>query len=299
MELRRFRYFVAVVEQGGFTRAAAMLPMSQPALSQQIRILEREIGVPLLERGPGGATPTPAGIAFYERIRDVLAAVEAAKAAAHRAAAEAETLRVGLAHPLPAEVHVLVIGAFREAYPHVHTTWHELTLATFDRPLLDGEVDVALIRTPLDSELLVWDDLLYGEPRGLAVPMGHALWDAEEASVADVLDAPMAAVADDVPAMMRRYWLMYEERGGERPRFVGEPTDRLADLILSIKLNGVLCPGPFAFRESMPLSGLKVLPMPELAPPVTVAARRRDDPRPLPKLFCELAAQAVRAVHGT
>ncbi|MFI6515886.1 LysR family transcriptional regulator [Spirillospora sp. NPDC050679] len=298
MELRRFRYFVAVVEQGGFTRAAEMLPMSQPALSQQIRILEREVGVPLLERGPGGATPTPAGLAFYERIRDVLTAVEAARGAAHRAAAEAETLRIGLSHPLPAEVDVLAISAFKAAHPYVRVTWHELTLASFDGPLLDGEVDVALLRTPLDPERLVWDDLVRGEPRAIAVPHGHPLWDAEEALLADVLDAPMAAVADHVPGMMRRYWHLYDERGGERPRFVGEPTDRHADLVLSVRLNGTLCPGPFAFGRSLPLSGLKVLPMPELPCPVTVAARRRDDPRPLPEIFCRLAAQAVRAVQA-
>src|SRR6201996_2751251 len=87
MELRHLRYFVAVVEAGSVTLAAERrLHTAQPSLSRQIRDLEREVGVPLLTRGARGVEPTAAGRAFLDHARLALAQVEAAGAAARRAA---------------------------------------------------------------------------------------------------------------------------------------------------------------------------------------------------------------------
>lgn len=79
MELRQLRYFVSVVEEGGFTRAAAWLHLAQPGLSAQIRQLEKEVGQPLLDRSGRSVTPTEVGRAVLPHARAALAAAEAVR----------------------------------------------------------------------------------------------------------------------------------------------------------------------------------------------------------------------------
>src|SRR5215470_17436135 len=97
MELRHLRYFVAVAEEKSFTRAAARLRMRQPPLSQQIKMLEREIGVRLFERLPKGVELTAGGVVFLADAQAALAGVErAAQKAVHAANGIEGALSVGL-----------------------------------------------------------------------------------------------------------------------------------------------------------------------------------------------------------
>ena len=85
MELRQLRYFVAIAEEGNFSRAARRLHVSQPPLSTQIKSLEDELGMRLLERSNRGVSLTAAGSVFYEETRAVLARLEHARGKALRA----------------------------------------------------------------------------------------------------------------------------------------------------------------------------------------------------------------------
>src|SRR5690606_4486302 len=86
MELRHLRYYVAVAEERHFGRAAERLHMAQPPLSQQIRQLESELGLTLLTRTTRRVDLTPAGVAYLDRAREILAAVDDAGAEANRIA---------------------------------------------------------------------------------------------------------------------------------------------------------------------------------------------------------------------
>src|SRR4051812_28204124 len=100
--LRQMEYLVAVIEEGSFTRAAQRLFVSQPALSHQVKALERSVGGPLLERTPHAVHLTPMGRAFLPHaVAAVRAADEAQRAAASVGQLEAGELRIATLHPLP------------------------------------------------------------------------------------------------------------------------------------------------------------------------------------------------------
>src|SRR2546423_13698641 len=85
MTLRRLELFVAVVEEGSFTRAARRLGLAQPSLSQQVRALEEELGGPLIERLPRGLRLTPTGKAVLPEAQAALRSVQRAGSEARRA----------------------------------------------------------------------------------------------------------------------------------------------------------------------------------------------------------------------
>src|SRR5690606_29798092 len=121
MELRHIRYFLAVADEGNFTRAAARLGIGQPPLSLQIRDLEAEVGAALFHRLPHGAALTEAGQAFLEAVQPLPGqAAEAVQRARRAARGEAGQLSLGftgsvaLSPLLPA-----CIRAFRQQFPAV------------------------------------------------------------------------------------------------------------------------------------------------------------------------------------
>lgn len=143
MELRHLRYFVAVAEELHFGRAARRLHIVQPALSQQIQKLEREIGVTLLARSRRRVALTPAGEAFLEEARRALTSARDAVAAARRAR-EGETgrLRVGY---LDFAIYLLfpqILRAFRRRYPAVSLQIAEMGRDEQGEALSRGRLDV-------------------------------------------------------------------------------------------------------------------------------------------------------------
>jgi DNA-binding transcriptional LysR family regulator len=136
MELRHLRYFVAVAEMENVSRAATQrLHVAQPSLSRQIRDLEDEVGVQLLERTAKSVRLTDAGRAFLDEARAILQnADEAVTKARAVANAEPTELHVGYS-PMPtAEILPKTLRAFQQAMPNVHVRLHDWS----NKDLLDG-----------------------------------------------------------------------------------------------------------------------------------------------------------------
>ncbi len=150
MELRQLRYFVCVVEEGGFTRAAARLHLAQPGLSAQIRQLEKEVGQPLLDRSGRSVTLTEVGRAVLPHARAALAAADAV-----RQTVDAYTGllrgRVTLGLVSGATGHAFDIAAlladFHDAHPSVEVALTEDTTERMQAALLAGELDIAVLGT--------------------------------------------------------------------------------------------------------------------------------------------------------
>ncbi|MCM4081192.1 LysR family transcriptional regulator [Paractinoplanes hotanensis] len=175
MDLRRLRYFVVLAEELHFTRAARRLHLAQPALSQQQRILERELGARLIERGQGGCTLTPVGLVVAAEARALLEHVDSARARIEGAVRE-QGGRLRLAYTRSARGGVVdaLVSRFREANPHVQVTAETGWTAPNVAGLLSGRFDVAFVRPPLyepelHCRIVDTEELL------LAVPAGHPL----------------------------------------------------------------------------------------------------------------------------
>src|SRR5215469_8892994 len=145
MELRHFRYFVAIAEEGSFTRAAERLWVAQPGLSTQIRRLETELGVRLFERHTRGVDLTPAGKLFLERARIALDAAEAAGATGRDLErGTVGAIRLGLTTTARWRGTSTLVERFSRERAGVELTVLEGYGGTMWRDLRDGHLDAVI-----------------------------------------------------------------------------------------------------------------------------------------------------------
>jgi DNA-binding transcriptional LysR family regulator len=177
MELRHLRYFIAVAEEGHITRAAERLGMQQPPLSQQIRGLERELGVQLFRRKPRGVEMTDAGRALLEDARAILAHIDHALATTRRTArGEQGRIAVGFTSSAPFHPFVpRVIRAFRETFPLIDLTLEEGGTTELIEDLRHERLDAAFIRTPIADPMGITVNPLLEEAMLVALPSAHPL----------------------------------------------------------------------------------------------------------------------------
>jgi len=188
MELRHLRYFVAVAEELHMGRAAARLHISQPPLSQQIAALESEIGTLLFIRRGRGLCLSAAGSAFLEYARQTLVMAEHAVAVAREVGhGETGRLSVGYVSSLTYTYLPAIIQRFRQAYPRVGLSLHEMSVADQVRSLHERSLQIGLLRGPLENAGLECDELV-AEPFMLALPVAHALTKCGTVGVAQLRD---------------------------------------------------------------------------------------------------------------
>jgi len=196
MELRHYRYFVALAEEMHFTRAAARLGIRQPSLSQQMNELEAEVGAILYRRSPLGAVLTEAGKVFLDRARSLLAASDLAMSAAQRAArGELGRLRLGFTgssifNPLVSST----IKDFKWAYPHVALELRELNTTTLLALLDDGSLDAAFVRPGSMEDHTGTSLLLAEEPLLVALPSEHRFARSKSLRLKDLSDDALIMV---------------------------------------------------------------------------------------------------------
>jgi DNA-binding transcriptional LysR family regulator len=154
VSMRTLECLISIVDHGSLTRAAAVLHMSQPALSHQIAALERELGTPVIERRPRGVRPTAAGLAAAAEARVALAAADRAVTAGRRVAAGAGgRIRIACAETMTAWMLVPVLRSWRRRFPQVELDLKEYTSAdAMLEVLLSGGTDVVVGPRPTRAE---------------------------------------------------------------------------------------------------------------------------------------------------
>jgi len=282
MELRHLRYFIVVAEEGHITRAAGRLNMQQPPLSQQIKAIERELGVQLFHRRPRGVELTATGRAFFEDARAILSQVDRAFETARRTArGELGRICVGVTPTSPFHPFVpRVIRAFREAYPLVSVTMEEQHSDELLEYLRNERIDAAFIRTlPADSEDVVISPLL-DEELVVVLPEGHTLARGKTATALSL----KALAGETFIIQGGQYGLsLYADTiaachaAGFNPR-VGQEAPRLASTLSLVAVGLGISIVP-ASLQSMHMAGLayRRLKGPNrLRAPLMLASRRRD-----------------------
>lgn len=243
MELRQVQAFLAVAEHGGFRRAAARTYVSQPALSAQVRDLERSLGVTLLVRRTGGVELTAAGAALLGPAQHLVDAVESAR----RTAANLRhtgTVTVGLMPGGAAELTTPLLTGLATRFPGVRVVVRQVELAEWHDDLCD-EVDLLVANPPWpDRELrateLLPDEVVLAYPHELLPdrPAVLSLDDALRLPLADMAQLPARAVAD--------FWTLAAlTNGGADYRRAGPPVEgfeQTRDVILS-GAAGAFAPG--------------------------------------------------------
>lgn len=175
MNLRDLNYLVALADHKHFGRAAAASFVSQPTLSTQIKKLEDELGVTLIERAPRRVMLTAVGHEIADRARRIVADVEQLKETARRTLEpEAGSMRLGLFPTLAPYLLPHVVPTIRKRFPRLELLLVEEKTDALLKLLRDGRLDAALLALPVhDHQLHV--EPLFEEPFLLAVPQSHRL----------------------------------------------------------------------------------------------------------------------------
>lgn len=296
---RDLRYFAAVAEELNFTRAAERLFVSQPGLSKQIRMLERQLGAELFTRDRQGARLTPVGEALLPHARRVLdewdaawEAVEGAKAAQREALVVGMSTSPGRGGLLPAvrsrlsEVRPAAVVRLRQV------GWDDPTAG-----LADGSCDVAFVWLPLPGEERFEWVVVAEEPRLVGLPETHRCAGQETVDFADLLDEPFLALPESA-GPLRDHWLALDARDG-RPARVGaeiSSTEETYEALVDGRGVVLLATGN---APLIMLGGVVTRPVRGVSPSRLALAWRAGDTRPLVHDYARACHRATRARQHT
>jgi DNA-binding transcriptional LysR family regulator len=290
MQLHQLSYVLAVAEERHFTRAAASLHLAQPSLSRQVRLLERELGVLLFNRGPGQGlvTLTADGEALLPFIRRIVADVEATSAEARALTGMARgRLSVGATPSLITRVLAPALVEFHASHPGIELQVVEAGSRQLVRQLASGEVDLALVVLPI-TEPQVATTPLFDDPLVLAVAPDHPLAGRHRVRVSD-LDG-LALIMFREGYDLREATLQACREAGVEPRLVsqgGEMDGVLA--FVAAGLGAAVVPAIALPAEST----LAAIPFVRPGLSRTVALAARSD-QPVPRPARALAEQLER-----
>lgn len=298
MELRHLRYFVAVAEEQHITRAASRLGIQQPPLSQQIKLLEQEIGVQLFTRSPRRIALNPAGKVFLSDARRILTQVDdAVKRVRQFDMGKEGRIMVGLTgsasmNPVVSQI----VKSFREAYPLVSIQIEEGANHELLRQVEEERLDLCFVRTDTDRYPTLGLRTLCHETMVVAMPASHPL----AGKPGDVLD--LGTLRSEDFLLFRRangssfcnHLMSACLAAGFRPRVAGE-TERMISAINMVAAGfGVsVVPKSLESFQLDPVVYRDLAPETSFVLPLNVAWRRSGASETLRRFlgFCDGAVQ--------
>ncbi|MEV6744774.1 LysR family transcriptional regulator [Streptomyces sp. NPDC051080] len=298
MELRHLSAFVAVAEELHFGRAAKRLQMAQPPLSQQIRQLEKELGVQLFERNTRSVRLTSAGESFLQPVRTVLddldTAVRAAKAAGR---GEYGRVTIGFAGASSHETLPHLTRAVRAAHPALELVMRGQTYANvaLDR-VADGSLDLGFVRLPVTQPGVAYR-VIDEEELVCALPFDHRLARLESVPIDVLAEEPFVSFPANTGSTVRDAMVGACEAAGFNPRVVQEAPDSYT--ILALVAAGVGVTLTVTSVQHIQQNGLVYRPL--SGPPIRLQAAlawRADNPSAALRAVLAVAEDALPTPTG-
>jgi DNA-binding transcriptional LysR family regulator len=278
VELRHLRAFLSVAEELHFGRAATRLRIAQPALSQQIKQLEQDVGALLLDRTTRQVRLTGAGAALVEHARRVLAEVERARESVLLSeCGERGEIHVGVTGAITWRLLPRVARTYRERYPLVRMELHPAVFSGAQIAALhDGRIDVGFLRAPVPAGPLCGRVIL-NEPLVAVLPESHQLAGRPEVALADLAHENFVSYPSMQGSALRDAAVAACYSAGFTPRVVQEAPDTHTVVALVGAAVGIaLLP---ASAETLQFEGVVFTPLAgdvDVRVPIALAWRRHD-----------------------
>ena len=293
VELRDLRYFAAVVEERGIGRAAIRLGLTQPALSRQIRAVERGIGVSLVARATRGVIPTVAGKTLYAAAREILGDVSRLPAEVERGqrAAAGRCMIAGVTAGTVRDLLSAVMRTAGERYAHLELSVHNVPTPQQPQALNDGEFDIGVCHPFFNLTAgfpnLECRELLTDWIEGALLPEDHPLAGRESLTFNDLASIPFVFFRRDFhPAF---YDYLFEAFRRHRYTPILGPTQNGLHTLWSICEAGAGWSLAFASHRSSPPPGLVPIPIEGFNIPWGVnLLSRKNETRPAARAVMDL-----------
>ena len=294
MNERLLHYFIATTEEQNVTRAAARLGISQPALSQQLKLLEKDLGTVLLERSKRGVSLTPTGQAFVPYARRVLHELREARTVLDELnGLKRGLLTIGIVQSVNINVMPMVVAEFGRRYPGVALNVFEYASDQVEPNLASGKLDVGVG--------FLWEDQtdfatepLFREELVLVVPEGHPLYERDVVAVRELDGLEMVNV---MPGS-KRIWDACCDAAGVRTQSVAEMSS-IASAIVSVRYMTAAAVIP-ALALSDPTPHVRGIPLESPKPIRTVGClwRRQQYRSTLSNVLAERIREAVMTLEN-
>ncbi|ONI67183.1 LysR family transcriptional regulator [Kribbella sp. ALI-6-A] len=276
VDLRLVRYFLVMAEELHFTAAARRLYVSQPALSNQIRRLEAQLGAQLFERSPRGVTLTAAGEAFLPHAQSALAAIRSGVAEATAAAGRDQVLRIDVLQTDLVTPRA-VLARLRERLPTLRLEVSSRGSREQEQRLLNGELDLALCGSTARLADGLVQRVMRREALGIALPTDHPLTRADAVAVRELAGEVHYLPRDDFAPEWNDFVLGCFRTAGFQPRRHPASTDGTSSALELVRAGECVALGLLSTPAP---EGVVVKPLAAGVPPYTWTLRWRDSGHP-------------------
>lgn len=288
--------FVALAEELHFHRAAERCHISQPAMSQQILKLERELGVRLAHRTKRVVSLTRAGEVFVVEARKTIRQMELSAELAQRTdRGEIGQLTVGVTAPALFVVFPEVVARFRSRLPSVGIVVHEMTTAEQEKSLMRGDIDVGIVHPPLEESALRTEQIGRVAYQ-VALPEGHRLAARRSVALADLDGEPIVIFPREIAPQIYDTVLVLCQEAGATLKIVMEAFP--AQSIIALVASGVGLGFIASETQRLTRAGVVYRPIVDPRPHLSIGvAYHADHIAPAARAFVTAAHEAGRAMR--